>query len=58
MAELSDAVATFDPDVVVIEACCGYGDIISKTEWVTDDGTVLALDSPELWDEWMRVAVR
>ncbi len=56
LTELSDAVTTFDPDVVVLEACCGYGDLIDRREWVTDDGEVLALDSPEIWAEWRSVA--
>ena|GEM_PF-495223 len=53
---LSDTVDSFDPDVVVLEACCGYGPNAFRAGYPAPDGRVLPLDSRDLYLEWAAVA--
>lgn len=53
LGELREAIDQFDPDVVVLESCCGYGD---AREPFIEDGRPVALDSDEVWRAWRRVA--
>ena len=57
LAELRTALDQLDPDVVVLEGCCGFG-LADPSPWVTGDGRTLAVDSPELWAEWATAARR
>ncbi len=56
--ELSNTVALWDPDLVVLEACCGWGIPIKDETYVAADGRELAPDTPESWAEWAEVADR
>ncbi len=47
--ELQVAVEEFDPDVVVIEACCNYN---SEEPHRLYGGTVVAADSHEMYQQW------
>jgi peptidoglycan/LPS O-acetylase OafA/YrhL len=49
LGDLQTAVDEYDPDVVIIESCCGHGD---KDDLFVDHGTALPLDSDALWDAW------
>jgi hypothetical protein len=44
--------ARFDPDVVVLEACCGWGTPWKAEHVVAFDGRVLEPDTDESWAEW------
>ena len=53
---LEEALDQFDPQVVVFEACCGWG-----TPWRTEvvsapDGSRLEPDTAASWQEWARMA--
>jgi hypothetical protein len=53
---LEEALTQFDPQVVVFEACCGWG-----TPWRSEvvnapDGTRLEPDTDASWREWARMA--
>ncbi len=53
---LQRAVTAFDPDVVVLESCCGaFG---FDAPLVGADGQVVPADSPAYWAEWKRLAVQ
>jgi peptidoglycan/LPS O-acetylase OafA/YrhL len=54
--ELRVAVGAFDPDLVVLESCCGWGSEWRPERHVASDGRELQADSPESWAEWARVA--
>ena len=56
LAQLEEAVAEFDPDAVVMEGCCGFGDPRKDSSYTAPDGRVLELDTPELYAEWADVA--
>ena len=45
--EISAAVDAGDPDVVVLESCCG-----SLDPYIAPDGTRIEIDTPAFWDEW------
>jgi peptidoglycan/LPS O-acetylase OafA/YrhL len=53
---LRAAMADFDPQVVVLEACCGWGTPWRAEQVTAADGTVLAPDTIESWNEWTRMA--
>lgn len=54
--QLASSVQSFNPDVVVLEACCGYGPSAFRAAYRAPDGRRLALDSRELYVEWTTVA--
>jgi peptidoglycan/LPS O-acetylase OafA/YrhL len=56
LAELSAALAAFDPDVVVLESCCGWGFAPIAEQLTSPDGAPLQPDTPESWQEWSRMA--
>jgi hypothetical protein len=52
---IAERVADFHPDVVVIEACCNYGN--DHEPWYRlPDGTEVAPDSPEMFAQWEALA--
>jgi len=53
---LRQAVTTFDPDVVVLESCCG--NFKFDPAWVAPDGTTVPNDTFAFWAEWKRLAVQ
>jgi hypothetical protein len=55
-AALDEALAEFDPQVVVLEACCGWGTPWHAEQVTAADGTVLEPDTDASWSEWARVA--
>ncbi len=55
LADLDKALTEYDPDVVVIESCCGYG---NANDPYLIDGKPATLDSPELWAAWQEAADR
>jgi hypothetical protein len=55
LGDLETTMADYDPDVVVIESCCGFGD---KNDLYVENGKPLPLDSDELWQVWQRTADR
>jgi hypothetical protein len=48
--ELTHAVETWKPDVVVLQACCNYRTVEPGFE--LDDGTTIAAGSAAMYDEW------
>jgi hypothetical protein len=56
LTELTDALTTFDPDVVVLESCCGWGFAPIAEQLTAPDGVPLQPDTPESWQEWARAA--
>jgi hypothetical protein len=48
--ELDRAIAERDPDVIVLESCCG-----TETPWVASDGRTFDPASTPYWDEWRRL---
>jgi peptidoglycan/LPS O-acetylase OafA/YrhL len=57
LTELESGLAQFDPDLVVLESCCGWGLPLRPELHTTPDGTVLEPDTEPAWDEWNRVAL-
>jgi hypothetical protein len=58
--QIDHAVETFDPDAVVIEACCNYAQADDDELYVDAAGVPVPRDSPamyELWEEAGREAV-
>ena len=55
LPEIAQAVATFDPDVVVMESCCGQ--FKGDPTWVGPNGTAVP-DSPGFYAEWRRLALQ
>jgi hypothetical protein len=55
LSQLQQAVATFDPDVVVLESCCG--NFVTDPNWVGPDGKVVPRDTDAFYAEWRRLAV-
>ena len=53
---LQSEMASFDPQVVVLEACCGWGTPWHAEEVTAADGTPLVPDTVASWNEWTRVA--
>jgi peptidoglycan/LPS O-acetylase OafA/YrhL len=56
LALLEQALAERDPQVVVLEACCGWGTPWRAEQVVTPSGDVLQPDTDESWREWSRMA--
>lgn len=56
IAQLRSAVAEFDPDVVVLEGCCGYTARGQRT-YRAPDGHAVDPDSPELYRYWAAAAL-
>jgi peptidoglycan/LPS O-acetylase OafA/YrhL len=56
LAELEATLTTFDPDVVVLEACCGWGMPSKREKIAAADGNLLEPDTVESWNEWRRAA--
>jgi hypothetical protein len=54
LAQLGHDVASFNPDVVVLESCCG--NFWLDPPWVGPDGRTVANDTPAFYDEWRRLA--
>jgi hypothetical protein len=48
--EITHAVDTWKPDVVVIEACCNYR--MAEPGYFLDDGTVIDGGSPQMYEQW------
>ncbi|HWW44425.1 MAG TPA: hypothetical protein VN180_05080, partial [Acidimicrobiia bacterium] len=53
---LQRAVTAFDPDVVVLESCCG--NFKFDPTWVAPDGTTVPNDTYSFWSEWRRLATQ
>jgi hypothetical protein len=54
LADLSRAVAAFDPDVVVLESCCGL--FATDAPWLGPTGVPLPRNSPALYEDWRTLA--
>lgn len=54
--ELDRAITTYDPDLVVLESCCGWGSPWERETYRAPDGRVIEPDTPESWAEWERLA--
>ena len=52
LSELQAAIDSYDPDAIVLESCCGYGD----NQPYLVDGKPVALDTDELWAAWTKLA--
>jgi hypothetical protein len=57
-AQLDAAMDAFDPQVVVLEACCGWGSPWRTETVVATDGTPLQPDTDASWREWARMAAQ
>jgi peptidoglycan/LPS O-acetylase OafA/YrhL len=57
LTDLRAKVAEFDPDVVILEGCCGFGNPKKDRYYKAPNGALLALDSPELFREWAAVTI-
>jgi peptidoglycan/LPS O-acetylase OafA/YrhL len=55
-AQLGAAMDAFDPQVVVLEACCGWGSPWRTESVAAADGTPLLPDTDASWREWARMA--
>jgi peptidoglycan/LPS O-acetylase OafA/YrhL len=53
---LQRAVSSYDPDVVVLESCCGA--FRFDAPWTGADGRVVPADAPAYWADWKRLAVQ
>jgi hypothetical protein len=56
LGSLQHEVTAFDPDVVVLESCCG--NFKFDPPWVAPDGHVVPADTFAFWSEWRRLAVQ
>ena len=54
--DLEQAVVEHDPDLVILQSCCGTGDPRRPDPYVDAGGVELVPDSPEIWAEWDRLA--
>lgn len=54
--ELEATLAAFDPNVVVLESCCGWGFAPLPEQVSTSSGVPLQPDTGESWQEWARAA--
>lgn len=57
-AQLDAAMDAFDPQVVVLEACCGWGSPWRTETVVAADGSPLQPDTDASWREWARMAAQ
>ena len=53
---LDQAITEHDPDVVILQSCCGTGDPRRPDPYVDANGIELIPDSPAIWQEWRRLA--
>jgi peptidoglycan/LPS O-acetylase OafA/YrhL len=53
---LQREVSAYNPDVVVLESCCGA--FRFDTPWIGAGGQVVAADAPAYWADWKRLAVQ
>ena len=53
---LDRALTEHDPDVVILQSCCGTGDPHRPDPYFDANGVELIPDSPEVWEEWRRLA--
>jgi peptidoglycan/LPS O-acetylase OafA/YrhL len=56
IGELEAGLADFQPDLVVLEACCGWGSPWMVEQYRSPDGRMIVPDTPESWTEWERLA--
>jgi hypothetical protein len=56
LASLQRTVSGFDPDVVVLESCCG--NFRFDPTWVAPDGQPVPNDTFTFWAEWRRLATQ
>jgi peptidoglycan/LPS O-acetylase OafA/YrhL len=54
--DLRHEIAAFDPDLVVLESCCGWGSPWIDETYIAPDGTALEPDTDASWTEWARMA--
>lgn len=54
--DLGAELAAFDPDLVVLEGCCGWGNPWLDETYIAPDGTSLEPDTEASWNEWSRMA--
>lgn len=54
--DLERAMTEKDPDVVILQSCCGTGDPNRPDPYVDARGVELVPDSVEVWEEWRRLA--
>jgi peptidoglycan/LPS O-acetylase OafA/YrhL len=57
LGQLTSELDAFDPDLVVLESCCGWGMPRRRESHLAPDGSVLQPDSDASWNEWTRVAL-
>ncbi len=57
LGELETTVADFDPDVVILESCCGSGNPRRPDPYVGPDGVLIEPDTGEELHEWKRLAL-
>jgi hypothetical protein len=55
-SSLQRAVTSYDPDVVVLESCCGAFRFDAPS--IGADGHVVPADAPAYWADWKRLAVQ
>lgn len=56
LGELETTVDDFDPDVVVLESCCGAGDPRRPDPYIGPDGAEIEPDSEAQLEEWRRLS--
>jgi peptidoglycan/LPS O-acetylase OafA/YrhL len=56
LTSLQHEVTTYDPDVVVLESCCG--NFKFDPAWVAPTGQVVPDDTFTFWSEWRRLATQ
>ncbi len=54
--DVAGAVASFDPDLVVLESCCGFGSARLDESYVLPDGTQAVPDVEPTWLAWSQQA--
>jgi hypothetical protein len=56
LADVAAAIEGTDPDVVVLESCCGFGSARRDETYLLADGTSALPDTEATWAEWRRLA--
>jgi peptidoglycan/LPS O-acetylase OafA/YrhL len=56
LGELEVALRDYEPDLVVLEACCGWGSPWMTESYRAPDGRTIKPDTPDSWQEWERLA--
>ncbi|MEJ5256401.1 MAG: acyltransferase family protein, partial [Acidimicrobiales bacterium] len=54
--ELDRAITSYEPDLVLLESCCGWGSPWQRETYRAPDGRVIEPDTPDSWAEWERLA--